>query len=482
MRTYLIVALTLFVALLTTSAFAFYGDGPLLEATIILDKKQTRESTDRELKITGVNSEGFIQGSEGNQKHYIQFKDIEQISFDLSTHAYTVKTWEGKTFKLKFGKLTTHNTSPTFDCMVLDESTGQPVEQMLDYTQIKSIVFKKPAATKTNTVKPEEKKTEAHESSQPVPEQTANPVSGEMGKEAIIAAWKKMAEIVDRNIELFNQFQSGRFTSIDEYELWAGKMEDFLKKDLQEIQNMLANARKHGENANDINNQWHKIVGNDDPFNGSRNVDALIMNLEDGLKYVTSGRRDAAESLLQESEAELNNIKDYAENIRPQIFQRNRRSLEVAKRFDPENQKVIKWLAQIDDLETASNAAAEKAMKEFVFPGHNQAFSGPGNPEKLAAAALEYFNSTCKSNEKAVKAVIFDKEWYCFQRNIFGQPTIWALTFVVAVQLDEDKDKGITRVWNISFLTEEKPGIEKAPPFRSAAFNQSYKMLTANLK
>ncbi len=478
--------LAIFVTLLNTAGYAFYGDGPLIEATIVLDKKQTGEDADRELKVTAINSEGYIEGSEGSQKHYIEFKDIEKITFDLGTHAYTVTTWEGKSHTLKFGKLTTHKTSPTFDCMVFDADAGKPVEQMLDYTQIKSIAFAKPAA--------QGKAEPAAQSSEPaapataaVDQKTAAPAADKaapakaMSKDAVIAAWKQMAEILDRNYELFNQFQSGRFTSTEEYELWAGKMETFLKQDLAAIQKILADAKQHGSNANEINNRWHEIVGSDDPFNGSRNVDALIMNLENGLQYVETGRRDAAASLLQSAEVELNGINDFAEAIRPQIFQRNRQALEVAKRLDPENQAVIKWLATIDDLETATNAAAEKAMNEYVFPGHNKAFAGPGNPDALAAAALEYFNSTCKPNEKAVKAVVFDKDWYCFKRNIFGQPTIWALTFVVAVQLEEDKAKDITRVWNISFLTEERPDVEKAPPFRSAAFNQSYKMKTANL-
>lgn len=135
--------LAIFVTLLNTAGYAFSGDGPLIEATIVLDKKQTGEDADRELKVSAINSEGYIEGSEGSQKHYIEFKDIEKITFDLGTHAYTVTTWEGKSYTLKFGKLTTHKTSPTFDCMVVDDKQGKPVEAMLDFTQIKSIVFKK---------------------------------------------------------------------------------------------------------------------------------------------------------------------------------------------------------------------------------------------------------------------------------------------------------------------------------------------------
>lgn len=60
-----------------------------------------------------------------------------------------------------------------------------------------------------------------------------------------------------------------------------------------------------------------------------------------------------------------------------------------------------------------------------------------------ARAALESFNSTCQPNEKAV---VIDKDRYGYRRNIFGQPTIWALTFIMAVQLEEEKKKDISRM------------------------------------
>lgn len=477
MRVLRISLLLIFAVCLACIVQAFPGDGPLIEATIVLDKKQTGEDADRELKVSAVSSEGFIQGSEGSQKHFIQFKDIEKIVFDLNTHAYTVKTWEGKTYVLKYAKLNTHNTSPTFDCMVIDEAKGTPVEQGLDYTQFKSVVFKKSAAPvkQGSSAAPSEKVAAEPVAAAPAEVKT-------LDKQEVIRCWKEMIEIYDRNELLFNQMNGGRFTSTEEYQKWLKEMETFLQKDLVTVQTILANARQNGQNSNDISNSWRKIAGNDAPFEGSRGVDALIMNLENGLKYIDSGRKDTAASLLQGAEDELNGISNFAENIRPEIFKRNRVALEMAKRYDPQNASVIQWLAKIDDLETSVNAKAEKDMNEFVFPGHNKAFSGPGNADELAKAALAYFNSTCKPNEKAVKASVIEKEWYCYKRNIFGQPTIWALTFMVAVQLEEDKAKGITRAWSISFLTEERPDIAKAPPFQMAAFNQSYKMKTANLK
>jgi hypothetical protein len=279
--------------LASTALVAYPGDGPLIEATMVLCKKQTGEKADREVRVTAINSEGYIEGSDASGKQYFLFKDLEKITFDLSKHAYTVTTWDGKTATLKFGKLTTHKTSPTFDIMIWDENEKKSVESMMDATQIKSLVFKKGSASAA----PADKGTPAPAADQAAPAaadaapgasaNAGNPDSGkEMSKQQIIEAWKEMAAVLDRNEELFNQFNGGRFTSKEEYESYLGKLETFLKEDLTKIQNILAGAQKHGKTPNDINNTWRKIVGNDDPFQGSRSVDALIMNLESGQRYV----------------------------------------------------------------------------------------------------------------------------------------------------------------------------------------------------
>ena len=296
------------------------------------------------------------------------------------------------------------------------------------------------------------------------------PAYAESEKEQIIRNWKELAAIQDRNQELFMRFGSPNFPDAADAEKWLTKLDEFLKTDLAATQKMLGETEKYGPTPTEVHNKWAEIAGDDDPFQRGRDVDGIIISIQQGLKSIEDGRRAAAQTMVEQAELQLANMDSFTEAVRPDIFQRNKATLELARRFDPGNQKAAEWLAKIDEMAAQSAAEAEKAMNEYVFPKHIDGFAGPGAPAELAKAAIEYINGSCKPNEKAVAAVVSEKDWYCFRRNIFGQPTIWALTFTVAIQLEEEKSKDITRVWSISFLTEEKPGVEKAsfPPSEAA--------------
>ncbi|HOT28954.1 MAG TPA: hypothetical protein PLU72_12245 [Candidatus Ozemobacteraceae bacterium] len=300
-------------------------------------------------------------------------------------------------------------------------------------------------------------------------------------KAEIVRSWKEMGDILDRNQELFDQMSSGQFTGPEEYEQVLGKLKAFLEKDLVAVQNMLAKAQEHGKTTNEINEAWTRIAGDDAPFEGNRSVEAILQSLERGLASVETGSRDAATGMVEQAAVELGMVADMAEAARPAVFARNRKLLEMAVVFDPGNQEARTWLGKVDEIEKATAAKAEKEMNEFVFPSHEKGFGGPGQPDQLAQAALDYFNSTCQPGEKAIRAAVVDKNWYCYKRNLLGEPVVWALTFMVAVQRDAEAAQGITRVWNVSFLTEERPGVAKAPPFARAAFNKCSRMRTSNL-
>ncbi|NLI75596.1 MAG: hypothetical protein GX442_04035 [Candidatus Riflebacteria bacterium] len=125
-------------------ALGFYGDVDPIPATVVLDKLQTGEPADQVLEVIGVNSEGSISGSAESGQVKLLFKDLAKI--ECANHVYHVETKDGKRHQIKFGRLSTHYTSPTFDCVVKNPKTGQAEEQMLDSTQIKSITFGAPAA------------------------------------------------------------------------------------------------------------------------------------------------------------------------------------------------------------------------------------------------------------------------------------------------------------------------------------------------
>lgn len=137
------------------SGASFYGDVDPIPATLVTDKLQTGEPSDHEYEVTGVNSEGTVSGSTDEGQIELMFKDLVKI--EIRNNVHFVEAKDGRKYELKFGRLKTHYTSPTFDCMVKNPSTGKVEEMMMDAGKILSISFGagKTGGNPTQAPKPE---------------------------------------------------------------------------------------------------------------------------------------------------------------------------------------------------------------------------------------------------------------------------------------------------------------------------------------
>ncbi|EKD82692.1 MAG: hypothetical protein ACD_39C01151G0002, partial [uncultured bacterium] len=198
-------------------------------------------------------------------------------------------------------------------------------------------------------------------------------------------------------------------------------------------------------------------------------------------KAIEPLRKSVGEDIASIADRDLKGMSSFDEAIRPQMFEKLKKLVQLGLRYDPHNAALIELAPKVDEAAVGDAAAVQKQIEERQWPGNHKGFSGPGTPEELNQAALDYFNSTCKPTEKALAACIVEPEWYCFKRNIFGQPIQWAITFWVAVDVEGETNADIVNAWSISFLTEENVGVEKAPPFKLAAFNFKQKMKRANV-
>jgi hypothetical protein len=87
----------------------------------------------------------------------------------------------------------------------------------------------------------------------------------------------------------------------------------------------------------------------------------------------------------------------------------------------------------------------------------------------------------CEASEHPLAACVVEEGWYSFKRNLFGETVQWALTFNVAIDTDQDKPAGVLWIHSISLLTAEEPGVQKAPPFAMAAYNDRWRARRANM-
>lgn len=93
------------------------------------------------------------------------------------------------------------------------------------------------------------------------------------------------------------------------------------------------------------------------------------------------------------------------------------------------------------------------------------------------AAALDYFNRSWgqdpKHNYKVLGTVVRG-EWSVQKKDLLGQPIMYGLPVLLAVQKPEDKEHGLARVFNLTVRTAEGAGVKMAPPFTSDTVGDSF--------
>jgi tetrahydromethanopterin S-methyltransferase subunit G len=291
--------------------------------------------------------------------------------------------------------------------------------------------------------------------------------------EALNAEKERLNDIMYEIENGANQIQPGN------YEAFIERLEKFEKKDSAVMREKIETLGKTcGTDIDKLEGSMKKLLGkNPDGWDWSMNV----VYFDKIIKAIPKLRKDLGEAISTYASMDLNGMKDYSEEIRAKKFVALKKRINLGLRYDPHSKALIDLSAKAEEAANKDAAVIAKLIAGRKWPGNNKAFKGPGSPAELNKAALEYFKSTCRPVEKAHLACVTDSDWYCFKRNIFGQPIQWALTFKVAVDVEGETNDDVIYAWSISFLTAEKVGVKKAPPFKMAAFNGKKKMKRANV-
>jgi len=297
-------------------------------------------------------------------------------------------------------------------------------------------------------------------------------------KDEAYAAWEALQAEKSKHNNIMYEIENGRIHPND-FASFIEKLEKFEKTDSAAMREKIETLGKTcGTDLEQLESAMEELLGkNPSGWDWSANVKYF----DKILKAITPLRKDLGEAIAAQAKQELNGISSYSDDLRAKKFEELKNLVKLGLRYDPHNTDLIDLTSKVEEAATSDAAALAKQIAERQWPGDHKSFSGPGTPAELNQAALDYFNSTCKPTEKALKACIVESDWYCFKRNIFGQPIQWALTFWVAVDVEGETSDDIVYAWSISFLTEENVGVSKAPPFKMAAFNVKKKMKRANV-
>ena len=99
--------------------------------------------------------------------------------------------------------------------------------------------------------------------------------------------------------------------------------------------------------------------------------------------------------------------------------------------------------------------------------------------------ALAYFQGTWGKDAKrnyTVLSTVITGDWSVQKRDITGKPTMYGLPVLLAVQMPEDKAKGLARVFILTVRTPESASPKMEPPFTSDTVGDSYFIRARNVK
>jgi len=148
--------------------------------------------------------------------------------------------------------------------------------------------------------------------------------------------------------------------------------------------------------------------------------------------------------------------------------------------------------AKIQEAEAAASEALplwKEVLKELKWPGHNEKFAGPGKPEALAKAALEFLRGHPKwsapeydDEHVPLAACVEGDAWSVWKRApLTEQPTQYSVAILVVFSGKADPE--LVYAYHMVFYTAEAGGVKPGLPFRHANSKQyaRFRMLKENV-
>jgi len=247
-------------------------------------------------------------------------------------------------------------------------------------------------------------------------------------------------------------------------------IEDFEKNELPKVTPMLETfAEKYGSTGEEIERTTSELG-----YSGQGRASYPYEELAKGVQNVRLTRTAIAEDLAKRLEDKLQNLPRLHDFNRLEQHDVIRQWLQMAQRFSPDHPKVKEASAVIEPKLADDTASFNQRIADRTWP--KNASSAPQNADELVKAAMGYFNKVNAQDKDPRKqlAVVITGAWSVQKTNPFGEPIMYGLPVLGAVQLDREKDKNLARVFVLTLRTAEGKGVKMAPPFASATVGDSY--------
>jgi hypothetical protein len=119
------------------------------------------------------------------------------------------------------------------------------------------------------------------------------------------------------------------------------------------------------------------------------------------------------------------------------------------------------------------------------LPEH--ASNAPEDADKLAKVALAWFRASADwgkrdKDPRQPLAVVVTGPWSIQKTNLLGEPIMYGLPILLAVEVESDKQLNVARVYVLTLRTPEMRSVKMEPPFDHVTVGDSYFIRPAALK
>jgi hypothetical protein len=251
-------------------------------------------------------------------------------------------------------------------------------------------------------------------------------------------------------------------------------IENFEKNDKTRVEKTLAEfAEKYGDTEEAIK----KSTGDWQTANS-------YMETKNGIANITKTREAMTIDLLKKYEQGFNSMANTSDFYKVEYATNLKQYIDQALRFSPRNTQARKAHDEYQSRVDAELRSFYAKIDKRKWPGHSS--DAPSNSDELADAALKWFKNdpgwgkrdqnpeaTDKQARKPL-AVAVKGPWSIQMRNLLGNPIMYGLPVLIAVEVPNEKPLNLVRVYDVTMRTAEKAGVKQEPPFFSITVGSSY--------
>jgi len=306
-------------------------------------------------------------------------------------------------------------------------------------------------------------------------------VFAEVNKKMAAKDWLTMEKLLDEKGQFLyqNKFEKSPETFINNWQ-------DFSKRFTKEWQSF---SQKYGSERQALMTAFEGV---DKPGEAKKEHYQLVNELTDfTVERRTKAILEWAEKAAQQNYRGWESMKDPVPEKMELKLKRVQKALkfyEAAQTLNPDGDYsdfIKKAKAGIKDVAPM----IKKALEGQTWPDHNPDYAGPGDPDDIAEAALEFLRKNPQWTKPEYDDVhipyaarVTGTDWTVWKKApLTHQPTQYSLGMLVAFKGENDKD--IAYVYHMVFYTAEENGIKKGLPIRYANSKQyaKYQMLIKNI-